>query len=246
MKITPGQQLAGLPARDWNRHEDAAAALLDRGLRVGDFQPTYPTGVMLLKNNSGSHCARHRIFGIDGLQVSWSDSLVEAQFSPLLDGAAPSASYRGKWAVALADIPDGAIGPVVVSGPAVVELDNPGSPPAHPFADTDTSGNKAKSNWYGAARLLATEVTGGTRWALVVLGPFVSPAYPAKVTESGGISAGSSGDLDIYVNGSSEETVTGHLSWAEGTQDAAENAECFAQYFLGDDKWRIISLDCEA
>lgn len=72
---------------------------------------------------------------------------------------------------------------------------------------------------------------------------------PGKVTESGGIAAGGSGDCAFYEDGTGaavSRTETVHLSWAEGTQTAAENAECYVSWFPGDQKWRIVILDCEA
>ncbi len=246
MKIRPGAILPGLPARSWNRHEDAARIVLDGGLpAIGGLVPA--AGQVFVKNNSGAAVERHRLLGIDGVQIPFATSLIANQVSPLLDGVSPVvATHTGKFVIAVDHIPDGKIGPAAISGLAIAELDNPATPPPHPYADVAAASDKLTGNWYGAARILTTDVTGGTRWALVQLGPFVAPVYPGKVTETGGISNGGSGDCDIYVNGSSEATITAHLSWAEGTMDAAENAECFVQYFLGDSKWRIISLDCEA
>ncbi len=242
-KIFPGQRLRGLPAGDWNRFIDLTRRRPgERRERSLDDRPA-----VWVHNNSGADVEPNHVLGIGGLQVPVADNEAEARFrTPYLDGETTvAATHTGKFAVALEAIPAGESGRAAIEGLAIVELETTGFDAAHVYADVKASSDKLQSGWYGAAEILASELVSGQRWALVRLGLFQAPEYLAKVTQSGGIAAGASGSAEIYINGVSKGTVTAFLSWAEGTNDAGENAECYVRFFRDEQKWRIVTLDCE-
>lgn len=64
------------------------------------------------------------------------------------------------------------------------------------------------------------------------------------VTQSGGISAGGSGTVTIYLNGSSTSwTVTAYLNWM-ASESVNQNAEVLIEYFPDEAKWVITNAEC--
>lgn len=65
------------------------------------------------------------------------------------------------------------------------------------------------------------------------------------VTESGGIAADGSGEVTIYLNGSSTSwTVTAHLNWMHGGVAVAQNTKVRIEYYPDEGKWVITNAEC--
>lgn len=205
-----------------------------------------------IRNSSGADREQGDVLAIDpdSLDVKPSDDLVKFKRLPALVGITPAiATHLGKFVVLEQSLKQSRIGWGVLSGIVVAQLDASPASTEHPYADIADASTRLTSGWYGSAEILFEETTGGERWAIVRMGSFESPDYKGVVTEAGGITAGSSGDVDILIGGThhtndAEETITAELSWMEGSDDAANDAEVLVRYFRDEQKWRITQIEC--
>ncbi len=243
-KLTPGQQLRGIPASDWNRFDEAANRILPAGLdrlRLGD------PGKVLVFNDSGGDVQPFRLLGIFDARVKPGDDLDEFRFNPAIWGDKPqTAKYIGKFCVAQEWIADGDTGVAQVSGLTVIEVQVP-SPTQYPwpYVDIIDDAYHGHESWHGAAEILAGPYShAGSRYALCRLGPYQSPTYRGVVQETGGITAGGSGDVDIKVDGTLQETVTAHHVHMAAANDANEDAECLVRFYRDLERWEIVELEC--
>jgi len=67
----------------------------------------------------------------------------------------------------------------------------------------------------------------------------------AVVTESSGISANSSGDVTIKINGSDSDVVTAWLDWMHGGQKISNGKQCVIEFMEDKDRWGIREAECE-
>jgi hypothetical protein len=133
---------------------------------------------------------------------------------PVYTGVVPAVpDHVGKFAIILAPLADGAIGPAIVSGavPCYIDVKQDG----HRFADvTDGDASVLTSAARGAATILWKETATGQQWAVVALGAPAEPTggiFAVKVSKDGG-SAGSK-DADCTFT----YTVKDLLSYQIGT-----------------------------
>jgi hypothetical protein len=114
----------------------------------------------------------------------------------------------------------------------------------HPFEDIAHDTFRLTSNWYGAAQILYKVQVDSVWWAKVRIGNFQAPDYDG-VVQTGGITAGSSGNVNLHYEGAdTSETLTVHHDHMEGSHDAAANDECRIAFFKDVQKWRIKELEC--
>jgi len=185
-KVVSGQK-GPLSAATWNTFVDAARDYLQRQLDGGPAgAPTpRPYGTILVENCTGSDLDLFGIVGIDGPVFGPDDSEQEFQFRPALKGVVPGDDHFGCFAVLLAPLKAGAIGPALVEGVTAVRvrLPDPAHPPQDPadlsiqYADIcNVEGEETlhlELQARGAGRVLWLEAsddeTTHDRWALVRL-----------------------------------------------------------------------------
>jgi len=184
-KVVAGQR-GPLSAATWNTFVDAARDFLQRQLDGGSPSAATPRpyGTILVENLTGGDVDLFGIVGIDGPVFGPDDSAQEFQFRPALKGVVPS-DHFGRFAVLLAPLKAGAIGPALVDGVTAVRvrLPDPTHPPQDPadasiqYADVcNVEGEETvhlELQARGAGRVLWMEAADneetGDRWALVRL-----------------------------------------------------------------------------
>ena len=185
-KIQSGVPIDGIPANDWNRFVDASDRVLG-GQEVD--RRRFPdelagTGLVLVKNNSGSDVTQFRAMGIGGVEIAPADNLEEFKSVTVLDGETPLiTTHIGRFVVAQEDIASGDIGIAAISGITVVEVDVPGTDYGWPFIDIKNSTALLTASWHGAAEIVAGPWTdSGKRWAVARLSNYRSqrPAELAR------------------------------------------------------------------
>ncbi len=216
---------------------------------------------ILIKNDSGSDVDAFDVLGVGGMTIEPSDIASAGTFNPHLwrqnlcilgkkpNTTTPTPNYLhiGNFAILREPIANGAFGRAVVSGLSIVQLDVQYAD--HPYADIAHDTTRLTTNWYGAAQILfkqkVTATTPNEWWALVRLCNFESPVYKGVV--DGAITPGSSGTVDIYLEGSVTsplQQVTAYFDHMEGTDAAADNAECLVRFFRDEKRWQIVELAC--
>lgn len=245
-KVAAGDRLR-IPFDLYNTLVDVATDWLTRELtfnapRPGESDQADAVNVVKVKNNSGADRARYDVLALGAPIIGPADNLAEFRRRPTFLGTTPTSSSWGKFCVLLEPIKSAKIGRAAIGGTIVTKLDNPSTPPPHPFCDIAASSNTLTTGWHGAGEVLATVVHSGTRWGLVRLGNYQAPTYAAKTKAS--IAAGGSGNIGIYWNGTEEETVTGHFDWMDGTDPIPNAVECLAVFFRDANKWRITNAKC--
>lgn len=167
-KVNPGQTLPGLPAVSWNRHEDAAAIVLDRGMPFGGGEFSVdPRSLVHIKNNSGSDVDRFGVLGVDGVIFTNTDDEDEFKNNFALKGVTPlAATHSGSFVILLETIASGDIGLAMTNGVTPVKLDITNA--ADTFADVKDSSAVELKTGSGSACILWKEAgTGSGKWGLV-------------------------------------------------------------------------------
>ena len=188
-KVKSGDALE-IPAQTFNTFVDSAQDYLQRQQGTGG-KPTQAfrqTGIVPVKNDSGTDAGRFAVLGIDSPIFSPSEAADSFANQVAFIGVTATASHAGTFAVLLEPVADGEIGKACVSGvcPAVVNVTDAG----HQFADIAAGQPVLTSCASGSAMILWKDSGTGEKWALVKLGmPSAeagSTVFPAKVISSQG------------------------------------------------------------
>ncbi len=169
-KVNPGDPLR-ITAKAWNEFVDAAEFVksLRHGLANTGGRALTDQDVVLVKNASGGDLGRFGVLSITSVVYTPTDNPDGFKNQPVLSGVTPTANMAGDFVIALAPIPDGEIGPAVVSGVTVAYLNVISED--HEYADT-AAGVAATLRTYdaGRAQIIWKESGTGSKWAVVRLG----------------------------------------------------------------------------
>jgi hypothetical protein len=170
-KVQPGQRLE-ITAEAYNAFVDAALAVREhKQFGTDAVQFFRQSGIVKIKNVSGSDQARFAVMGLTKPIVLPADNQNEFQRQVALEAIVPSEhTHRGRLAVLWEPIAAGQIGLATVSGVTPVRLEvDPDQ--LYDYADVipdDTQ--KLRNLPHGSARVLWVEPSGSTeRWAVVRL-----------------------------------------------------------------------------
>ena len=189
-KVKSGDTLR-IPASTFNTFVDAARDYLERqqGTEQKPTQAFRQTGIVPVKNASGTDAARFAVLGIDSPIFTAAEAADSFANQVALVGVTPTADHAGAFAVLLEPVADGEIGQAVVSGvtPAKVNVTNE----AHTHAEVAAGqAGYLASGESGSALILWAEVGTGEKWAVVKIGMPSAEAgtsvFPAKVISSQG------------------------------------------------------------
>ncbi len=180
--VSPGQAIV-LSAGDHNAMLDAARAHRARQqLTAGDSAAKLQSGIILVRNATGSDAGFLDVLAIDAPLILPTDSLNEWRSRVALSCVAPGSTHAGRYVVLQEPIPAGKMGRGMVIGVTPVNLDV--------VADTDRFAEVAdgvstslKTSTVGSARILWKESgTGAKRGVVMLSGEVpVSPAHTAAV-----------------------------------------------------------------
>lgn len=186
-KVKSGDPLR-IPAQTFNTFIDVAKDFNSRKMCGGQFaqREFSPSGVVLVKNNSGSDCDRFNVLGIDGLVFTPTDSLESFKNKVAFKGVTPSqAAHIGKFVILQEPIKAGEIGSAWITGFCPVQVDMINA--NHRFADiADGDSAALRSSSAGAAQILWVESGTGIKWAAVQIGlPAGNRSFIAHITNQG-------------------------------------------------------------
>lgn len=167
-KVRTGDAL-DIPAETFNTFIDSARDFLQRqsDLRRSGARNSRNSGIILVKNVSGSDRERFHILGLKDTIILPADNEDEFKNKIALTGETPSTStHAGKFAILLEPLKNNSIGLAMVSGVSQVRLSV--------TSETDTcadlsDGNAAllKTASTGPAQILWKETGTGTKWGVV-------------------------------------------------------------------------------
>jgi len=179
-----------IPAATFNTFVDSARDYLQRRQSQGGraTPSARDSGIVLVRNDSGSDVGRFAVLGIDSPVITPTDNADEFKNRVALAGVTPTeASHWGAFVVTLEPIAAGEIGRACAAGvcPAKVYVTDT----THAFADvSDGQAGYLASAETGAAQILWRETGTGEVWAIVRLGVPAAPGgtttFPAKLTAS--------------------------------------------------------------
>jgi hypothetical protein len=145
------------------------------------------TGIVMVKNNSGSDVARFGVLGIDGALVDPATNADEFAARVVLKGITPTdADHTGKFVVLLESVKSGDVARAYISGVCPAKVDVIDADDTH--ADVKNSDRASlESRAGGSARVLWKESGTGVKWAIVLLGDTPSGTiFPVTVSQTGG------------------------------------------------------------
>ncbi|MBI5724850.1 MAG: hypothetical protein HZA50_12895 [Planctomycetes bacterium] len=171
-KVTSGQSLK-IPAAAYNAFVDAAVAVRNSANDQGQAsrQAARQSGVILVRNDSGSDRSRFDILGISGPLFTPTDDVDSFKNNqPALAGTTPNSdNHKGKFVILLEPVESGKIGRAIIDGLAIAKINVTDA--THLFAEVNNGDcSMLKSIQSGTARIVWKESGTGQKWALVRLG----------------------------------------------------------------------------
>jgi len=123
---------------------------------------------VLIKNSSGGNLGRYSVLGISGVAFSATDDGFKQRV--VFTGVTPATnSHEGKFVILAAPIDNGDIGPAVVDGSTICQVNITNT--SHKYAEVANSDSaKLVSTAEGSAQILWAESGTGTKWVVVRLG----------------------------------------------------------------------------
>jgi len=192
-KVRSGQKLS-IPAAAYNTFIDAAVDFRHRtsGIEQKAEPSIRQSGIVLVRNDSGSDQNRLAVLGIDSPIIGPASNEDEFKNRVALSCVTPAAAtHEGRFVILVEPIADGKIGRAYADGicPARVQVEDED----HAFADIkdgDTSCLESRAS--GAAHILWKETGTGLKWAVIRLSAAPPAVFPVLVTKDGG----QAGDAD--------------------------------------------------
>lgn len=210
--VRAGQPLS-IPATVWNQLLNIArSGTLPTQSTEARTLASRQTGVIEVRNVSGSNLDAFSVVGLDVVTIDSDDNLQEFKSRVRFDGDIPATSQTG-FAILLEPLADGAIGSAAVAGVCAVQVEF-ATEADYQFADMD-AGNTASllASTEGGAEILWRNGTGaGTVWCVVRLGAAAPREGRVKITGFEQISANKYryAGVEADVDGS---VLTGGESW---------------------------------
>ena len=167
-KVKAGDPL-DIRAPVWNAFIDAARDHQTRQHAIGRTPgPDFRGVPVLIKNNSGGNLGRYSVLGISGVAFSATDDGFKQRV--VFTGVTPAtSSHEGKFAILAAPIDNGSIGPAVVDGSTICQVNITDT--SHKYAEiANNDSAKLVSAEEGSAQILWAESGTGTKWVVVRLG----------------------------------------------------------------------------
>ena len=229
-KAVPGQPLI-VKAGEYNAAMEAGQ-WFSQQKQLGESQSGIVGGVnpcvVKVKNDSGGNLAA-------GTVVELSSSLLTTldRQHLWLSGIARAGNDPG-FGVLIEPIKSGEIGLCQVSGVCLASVDIQDADNTH--ARLVASSTTLKGCFGGPVEILQKPSGTGVKTCVVRLGVRQSIIRRAKAAEA--INAGDSGDVDVYLNGSSRGTIEAFNNWDAG--DVANDDEIRILYHHDLDKWEIL------
>lgn len=180
-KVYPGDRMQ-IPASAYNAFVDAARDYRDRaaGLERDPERFTAQSGIVLVRNDTGSPQAQFAVLGIAGPVVTPLQNGLEFKNRVALSGVVPGDEHNGRFVVLAEPIPAGEMGRAYVSGVCLVRVTYTWSDSGKKNADI-TAGQTATlglSDNGSAAILWREDAWGNEAWAVVRLGNAVPDLAP--------------------------------------------------------------------
>lgn len=234
-RVQPGQRY-DLQASDINAAREALAYVQAqrRSQRARSGGGGLQSGIVRVRNDSGSPRSQFDVLGITGVIIEAADNLAEFQqrCRICLVGAEPAAAHAGKFVVLLEPLADGAIGAAVAAGVVQCQVDVQAE--GDEYAEVASGSYALASAASGTARILHVPAGTGTQWAVVRLGNAVAG-------ETGGTGDGSGVLIDaahkLYHTWEGEDRC-----WVEGPQPVDGNGDPIAGEWRTDIRGRIIKV----
>ncbi len=193
-KVQPGDTLR-IPAATFNTFIDAARDFRSRQQTSHqNAQPGFrQSGIVLVKNASGSDRGRFNVLGIDSPIFTPTDNEEEFKNKVALSCVTPAAAgHTGKFVILMEPIANNEIGLACVHGVCPVKINI--TDEDQQYADiSNGETDKLKSSCTGAAHILWAEPGTGEKWAIVRLGVPEAGAILVKITGSSAIAAANNG-----------------------------------------------------
>lgn len=173
-KVQPGQKIRGnFSAAAFNAMAAAAEAYAESQhdmLPGSSSSLVTQSGVISVKNTSGSDRARFDVLGIESPVFTPAVALDAFKNSVTVTGTTPTtATHAGRFVVLLEPVANNAIGRAVVAGAVPVQLTIDSD--SDKFADVnDGQCGSLKSVKSGAAAILWKAASSGTIWAIIRIG----------------------------------------------------------------------------
>ena len=189
-KVQRGQALR-IPASAYNAFIDAAADYRNRTLGIeGQYkQHDTRTGVILIRNDSGSTQEQFAVLGIDDIVISPDDNEREFRNRIVLAGVTPvEDDHKGRFVILAEPIAAGKVGRAVIAGMSAVHIDVADESEEPRFAEvTEGSTASLTAKRRGSASILWRAGGTGSQWAVVRLGkPTPLHVFPVNLSQSGG------------------------------------------------------------
>lgn len=206
-KVTVGSRLS-IPASTYNSFIDAAQFVKDSKGGGAISNKKNNSGLIIIKNNSGSNLSAYNILGIDEpitTPTTNKDRFVEYI---AFGGTTPDETkHVGKWCLLIEPIKDGSSGRAAVYGsfPAKINVVDED----HTHAEMSDGLTVLDSTFFGSARILWKESGTGEKWGILCF-PASSGVYlwQATADASGGEVTGKMLDEDLSQVGDAETFVT--------------------------------------
>lgn len=155
-----------------------------------------------------------------------------------LNGIAPATG--SSFGLTRRYMPEDAIDELQLFGPCMARVSVGHA--SHTHADVVTGTSTLVSGFHGCPILYKPSGT-GTKDCIVLLGQLERGPYKAKADST--ISAGSSGTVSIWLDGTdSGANETAYLSWIDNGGSISSGSELYISWFPADGKWRITNAEC--
>ncbi|MCL2640647.1 MAG: hypothetical protein FWD53_07375 [Phycisphaerales bacterium] len=188
-KVKTGDKLR-IPATTFNAFIDTTRAFQASQRNIGSTPQSAvrSSGIILVRNDSGSDLSRYSVLGIDSPIIKPKDKLDSFKNKVAVVGKTPGKDHVGKFVVLLEPLKSKAIGMAYGAGICPVKVDVPDEKSEYLYADiADGKTGNLKAKRYGAAAILWREGGTGSQWALVRLGlPMPTCIFPVKLRQTYG------------------------------------------------------------
>lgn len=249
-RVQPGDTLE-IRASTYNTVVDAVKSLqANRPGRQHQNQPALAqSGIVLVRNDSGTDRGRFDVLGIAG--SVFGSSSPEFPNRIVLSGATPTADHGLGFVILQEPIAAGRIGTAVISGitQARVNVENSGDTIAGLDASDPT---RLTTSVPGTALILAVDSGAGTQWGIVNVGAAL--AHQARWIEFTTTEAFATTDADVdvddvvyhdgYEPDTAITTVYNKAISSDYLYEGDDNDCGDARYDPEDDKYRICMMEC--
>lgn len=245
-KVRTGDPL-NIPAATFNTFIDSARDFLQRqnALKRNRAKDTRNSGIILVKNASGSDRERFHILGITEPVISPTDNEDQFKNRVALKGETPNEDdHLGKFVILLEPLKAGSLGLAMAMGVCPVRINIE----KEEYACADVNdGNAAslKSGTSGSAQILWKESGTGVKWAIVRIGVNTSgtSVNPKILSGTGATADTETWDITDQPEGCDGVTVLWHRTYWSGT--SGDPVYLFTRTGTFDSAGRLVAVSAE-